>query len=194
MRIVFIGPPGAGKGTQCKRLTDMLGVPHLSTGEMLRASQRQQSALGQQTAAYIDGGSLAPDYLVMRIVKKRLQQADCAAGCLFDGFPRTIPQAQQLDEHLLQQQDQVNLVLNLQCDHDELVLRLLKRSQLEDRVDDTAETIAARLKVFRTMTAPLLNYYAVPGIVQNIDGMQSQEAVFQDIRGFVSDCMSKQAR
>ena len=98
MRIIFIGPPGAGKGTQCRRLTEYLSIPHLSTGEMLRQT-RDASALGRQVASYIDRGRLAPDYLVMRIVTKRLAEDDCQQGVLFDGFPRTINQAQMLDEH-----------------------------------------------------------------------------------------------
>ena len=99
MRIVFIGPPGAGKGTQCKRLTEYLSIPHLSTGEMLR-NTRHDSALGKLVASYIDAGRLAPDYLVMPIVTKCLAGPECAEGCVFDGFPRTLNQAQKLDEYL----------------------------------------------------------------------------------------------
>ena len=186
MRIVFIGPPGAGKGTQCKRLTQWLEIPHLSTGEMLRAT-RGDSALGRLVASYIDAGRLAPDYLVIRIVTKRLLDADCRNGCLFDGFPRTMNQAQMLDEHLLLSKDRLDLVLDLQVQQDELISRLLKRAQIEHRDDDTAETISARLRVFYTQTAPLLDYYKGHGIVRRIDGMQSPENVFSQIQDYVRE-------
>ena len=184
MRIVFIGPPGAGKGTQCKRLTQLLDIPHLSTGDMLR-STKQQSALGRLVASYIDGGRLAPDYLVMRIVTKRLAEPDCAGGVLFDGFPRTINQAQMLDEFLETKKSNLNLVLNLRVNQEELVSRLLKRAEIENRADDSAETISARLRVFVTQTAPLLDYYKSHGIVRQIDGMRSPDEVFAQIRSCV---------
>ncbi len=190
MRIVFIGPPGAGKGTQCKRLTQMLEIPHLSTGEMLRGT-RTQSALGRIVAGYIDGGRLAPDYLVMRIVTKRLLESDCHGGCLFDGFPRTLNQAQMLDEHLASKANRVDLVLDLRVGQEELVSRLLKRATIEDRADDNAETISARLRVFFTQTAPLLDYYKGQGIVRHIDGTRSPDEVFTQIRSCVQATKSK---
>ena len=186
MRIVFIGPPGAGKGTQCKRLTEFLKIPHLSTGDMLRQTRRQDSALGRLVASYLDAGRLAPDYLVMRIVTKRLRESDCQSGCLFDGFPRTIIQAQLLDEHLSEKSDQVDLVLDLAVQQDELISRMLKRAKLENRSDDNAETISARLRVFYTQTAPLLVYYREQGKLVTIDGMQSPDEVFSDIQRVVS--------
>lgn len=181
MRIVFIGPPGAGKGTQCKRLTEFLGIPHLSTGEMLR-SARAESALGRLVGSYINAGRLAPDYLVMRIVKKRLQHDDCRDGCLFDGFPRTIVQAQLLDEHLAANGDSLGMVISLVVAQEELIGRMLRRAEIEHRLDDTAETIAARLRVFYTQTAPLLDYYADHGVLERIDAMRSPDEVFADIR------------
>ncbi len=184
MRIVFIGPPGAGKGTQCKRLAEFLGIPHLSTGEMLR-SARKESALGRLVASYINVGRLAPDYLVMRIVKKRLTENDCKDGCLFDGFPRTIVQAQLLDEHLAAEGDSLGMVLDLAVQQEELISRMLGRAEIEHRADDTAETIAARLRVFYTQTAPLLDYYLGHGILERIDAMRSPDDVFEDIRSRV---------
>lgn len=181
MRIVFIGPPGAGKGTQCKRLTEYLGIPHLSTGEMLRQT-RGPTALGRLVASYIDSGQLAPDYLVMRIVTKRLADDDCQSGVLFDGFPRTINQAQMLDEYLEDTGNSLDLVLHLHADQEELVQRILKRAELENRADDTAETITARQRVFHTQTAPLLDFYGRQDLVVRVDAMGTPDEVFADIR------------
>ena len=182
MRIVFIGPPGAGKGTQCKRLVEYLGIPQLSTGEMLRAVQRQDTALARWVARHLDAGELAPDHLVMRIVAQRLSSPDCEAGCLFDGFPRTIVQAQLLDEYFSRSSRKLDLVLELHVVQEQLIERLLKRAQLEDRSDDNQETIRARLRVFETQTAPLLDYYRKRNLLVSIDGMQTPDEVSADIR------------
>ncbi len=119
MRIVFIGPPGVGKGTQCKRLVEYLRIPHLSTGEMLREVKRQDTALSRWVSSYVDAGKLAPDHLVMRIVAQRLASPDCESGCLFDGFPRTLVQAQLLDEHFTKVGRKLDLVLDLKADEEE---------------------------------------------------------------------------
>lgn len=185
MRIVLIGPPGAGKGTQCKRLSERLRIPHLSTGEMLRRT-RDDPDLGRVVAGLIDGGSLAPDDLVLEIVLKRLSERDCADGVIFDGFPRTLVQAQKLDEYLESKDQRLDLVLNLQVDKQELIRRLLKRAETENRCDDTAETIEARLRVFCTQTAPLLDYYQSQGLVEPIDGMRPPDQVFEQIRAHLT--------
>lgn len=181
MRIVFIGPPGVGKGTQCKRLAAHFRIAHLSTGDLLRSVDKE-SALGLLIGSYIDAGGLAPDNLVMRIIKKRMLEDDCRNGCLFDGFPRTIVQAEALDRLLVASADKLCIVISLQADADELVDRLLKRAELEKRIDDTAETIQRRLEVFREKTAPVLQYYGAQGLVEPIDAMQSPEVIFDSIR------------
>jgi adenylate kinase len=180
MRIVFIGPPGVGKGTQCKRLAAHFRIAHLSTGEMLRSVDKE-SALGSLIGSYIDAGGLAPDNLVMRIVRKRLLADDCLNGCLFDGFPRTLVQAESLDQYMVASGDKLCIVISLEADTTELIDRLLKRAEQENRIDDTAETIQRRLEVFREKTAPVLDYYAAQGLVQPIDAMQSPDTIFDSI-------------
>lgn len=181
VRIIFIGPPGAGKGTQGKRVADEFQVAHLSTGEMLRQVRDQGDDDGL-VASYIDDGNLAPDQLVMNMVADRLSQPDCQRGWLMDGFPRTVIQAELFDGYLTHHADRITRVIELVADPEIIVERLLKRAKLEDRADDTAETIANRLKVYRTRTKPVLSYYRKQDLVSRIDGTQDPESVFQDIR------------
>ena len=182
MRIVFIGPPGAGKGTQCKKLIDLLGIPHLSTGDVLRTVREQDTALGRLVGSYLDSGQLAPDHLVMRIVTLRLQKPDCIPGVLFDGFPRTLIQAQLLDEYFEQHDQGLNLVLQLVVQESALIDRLVRRAAKEGRRDDTYETIQARLNVFNQQTMPLIDYYRKKNLLVPIDGMQDPEVVFEAIQ------------
>jgi adenylate kinase len=185
MLIVFIGPPGSGKGTQAKQLLAHLGIPHLSTGELLRAAKQADSQLGRLASQYMDHGRLVPDPLVLAMVGEKLNEPQFAKGCLFDGFPRTLQQAKSLDESLAQRGTPLNMVLELVADENELVARMLKRAAAEKRVDDTPETIAQRLEVYRKQTAPLLDYYRSQGKLVSIDGMGTPDEVFARIRAAV---------
>lgn len=191
MRLVFIGPPGAGKGTQSKRLLEYLGVPHLSTGDMLRQALANRESAGVVAEHYMSQGKLVPDEIVMRIVEKRLQQPDCAKGCLFDGFPRTLHQAAALDKLLLAAGTPLECAIELRVDEDELMRRMLYRASVERRPDDTPDTIARRLEVYRRQTSPLIKYYNDRGKLVSVDAMRSPDEVFADIKRAVdSHCGS----
>jgi adenylate kinase len=191
MRLVFIGPPGSGKGTLSKRLVEHLGVPHLSTGEMLRSAIAEARAEGVIAERYMSQGQLAPDDLVMQIVERRLAEPDCAHGCLFDGFPRTIPQAQGLDRILEKAGTPLDLALELKVDRQELERRMQQRAKVERRDDDTPETIARRIDVYARQTEPLVQYYSERGRLVPINAMQSPDAVLAEAqRAIESRCRS----
>jgi adenylate kinase len=185
MLIVFIGPPGAGKGTQSKRLLGYLGIPHLSTGELLREEKTQNTSLGRLASQYMDFGRLVPDPLVLEMVGNRLNHPTYSKGCLFDGFPRTIQQAKSLDDSLLQRGTPLTMALELRADENELIGRMLKRAAAEKRVDDNPQTIAQRMDVYKKQTAPLLDYYAQQGLLVTIDAMGSPDEVFSRITAAV---------
>jgi adenylate kinase len=187
MLLVFIGPPGAGKGTQSKRLLDYLGIPHISTGELLRNAYEEESPLGIMADGYMKEGKLVPDPLVMSIVGERLDQPDCRNGCLFDGFPRTIGQAESLDIFLRDRGTPLDLVLELKVDDQVLVERMIERAKIEHRPDDTPETIANRMQVYRSQTMPLLAYYSQRGLLRSIDGLGTPNEVFARIKATVDE-------
>jgi adenylate kinase len=174
MRIVFIGPPGAGKGTQAKRLVETYQMAHLSTGDMLRAARDAQTPIGQKANAYMSAGELVPDDIIMALIAERLQQPDCQKGYLLDGFPRTIAQAEALDAMLAEQGTPLDVVLELQVPEEELFRRLAGRG----RADDTPEVIRQRLVAYREQTEPLLNYYGRQNLLRSIDGLGSVNEVF----------------
>lgn len=186
MRIVFIGPPGSGKGTQCKRLVASLGLPQLSTGEMLRQVKGQETAVSRWVANHLASGELAPDHLVMRILANRLAEQDCQSGALLDGFPRTAIQAELLEEHLAQTGQQLDLVIELKAERQELVKRLTKRASIENRPEDAQQAIETRLKSYQTQTTPVVEFYKERNLLTSIDAMQTQDEVHEQIRGVVT--------
>lgn len=181
MLIVFIGPPGAGKGTQSKRLVERFQIPHLSTGELLRGARRQDSAVGRMAAQYMDAGKLVPDPIVLALVGEQLDRPDFVRGCLFDGFPRTVEQAESLDAALKQRGTPLDLAIELQADESALMQRMLDRARKEGRSDDNPQTIRQRFDVYWRLTAPLLDYYRNQGRLLTVDAMGPPDEVFTRI-------------
>src|ERR1700759_4994107 len=173
MNIVLFGPPGAGKGTQAKILTETRGLPQLSTGDMLRAAIAAGTQPGLQCKAILDKGELVPDEVVIDIIGQRYDQPDCANGAVFDGFPRTIPQAEALDKMLERRRRQIDAVIELKVDDAVLLARVEQRIKAGGvlRSDDTPETLAHRLSVYYKNTAPLIGYYRHQGKLRTVDGM-----------------------
>ncbi|MSQ47440.1 MAG: adenylate kinase [Deltaproteobacteria bacterium] len=208
MRVVLVGPPGAGKGTQARVLQSTFGIPQISTGDLLREAVREGTPLGKQARIYMDKGELVPDSLVTSLLAERMEKADCEKGFLLDGFPRTIVQADAIDAELGRRHQQLDAVISIVVTRQELVERLSgrwvcrscqamyherftpsKRSgvcdacsgELYQRSDDTAETVNARLEVYERSTAPLLSYYRDRTLLYDIDGMGAPEAIAQRI-------------
>lgn len=204
--VILMGPPGSGKGTQAKRISEKLGVPHISTGDLFRENLSKGTSLGLKVKQYLDSGKLVPDEIVVDMLADRVALADCRDGYLLDGFPRSIPQAEALSKEL---GDHIDLVvINLEVPDDIVVKRIEGRrsckgcgsifnkyftppqkdnicdhcgAELDQRADDNAEVIAERLKVYHEQTAPVEDYYSAKGVVKTVDGQQAPEDVFNDL-------------
>lgn len=174
MKVVFVGPPGAGKGTQADRIVAKYRLLHLSTGDMLRAARDAKTPVGLKADEYMSAGKLVPDDVIIAIIVERLSQPDTSHGVLLDGFPRTVVQAEELDRCLAERGEKLDVVLELAVPEEELFTRLASRG----RADDQPEVIRQRLVAYREQTAPLLDYYSQDGLLKKIDGLGSVEDIF----------------
>lgn len=207
MNIILLGPPGAGKGTQAKKISENHSLPHISTGDILRENISNNTALGIKAKSYMARGELVPDELLITIIKERLSRSDCSKGFLLDGYPRTIPQADALQMILTESGRKLDVVLNIDVEEEELIKRLSGRrmcacgasyhvdfnpsrkegicdvckGKLYQREDDKADAIRNRLVVYKKQTQPLIDYYAGKGILRMIDGSKDISAIFTDI-------------
>ncbi len=208
MNIVFLGPPGAGKGTQAKMIAEKYGIPQISTGDMFREHLSKGTELGKKAKEYMDKGQLVPDEIVLGMVEERLKQPDCEKGFILDGFPRTVPQAEALDKLLEKMGKKIDYAILIDVPDEELVKRLTGRrtckkcgmmyhivfkppkednkcdvcgGELYQRADDNEETVRNRLKVYHEQTEPIIQYYEQKGVLHRIDGIGSIEEIFDRI-------------
>ena len=208
MKIIMLGAPGAGKGTQAKKIADKYQVPHISTGDIFRANIKNGTELGMKAKTYMDQGLLVPDELVVALVVDRLGQEDCANGCVLDGFPRTIPQAESLDAALAAKGEAIDYAIDVDVPDENIINRMSGRracvacgatyhivhiptkvegvcdrcgESLILRDDDKPETVKKRLDVYHAQTQPLIDYYTSKNVLKSVDGTQDMEAVFQAI-------------
>lgn len=193
MRLIFLGPPGAGKGTQAKLLTEKHGIPQLSTGDMLRAAVAAGTDVGKRAKAVMDAGQLVSDEIVNEIVSDRIGEPDCARGFILDGYPRTVPQAEALDRMLAGKGIALDAVVELKVDEEALVKRMENRvaetiaAGGTVRSDDNPEAFKRRLTEYREKTAPLSAYYASTGKLQTVDGMANVDVVTAEIAGILEN-------
>lgn len=181
LNIVIFGAPGSGKGTQSEKIVEKYGINHISTGEVLRAEIKADTELGKIAKSYIDQGQLIPDELIIDILSNKLDSLKESKGVIFDGFPRTIPQAEALKKVLAERGQEVSVMLDLDVPEDELMTRLIKRGQETGRADDNEETIKKRLVVYHSQTAPLIDWYKQVGKYQHIKGFGALEEIFAEI-------------
>lgn len=208
MKIIMLGAPGAGKGTQAKKIADKYSIPHISTGDIFRANIKEGTELGKKAKTYMDQGLLVPDDLVVDLVVDRVQQSDCENGYVLDGFPRTIPQAESLDAALEKLNDKIDYAINVEVPDENIVKRMSGRraclgcgatyhiehippkkegicdtcgKELVLRDDDKPETVTKRLNVYHEQTQPLIDYYTEKKVLAEVDGTKDMEEVFSDI-------------
>ena len=187
MRLILLGPPGAGKGTQAKVLVESYGIPQLSTGDILRSAIQNRTPLGLAAKEVMDRGDLVSNDIVNGIVSDRLDAEDCKAGFVLDGFPRTIGQAEALDGMLADKGMELDAVIEMTADADVLVARVINRAKESNRPDDNPEVIRKRLEVYKNDTAPLVDYYRKRGLVKTVDGMAPVEQVTAAIQAAITN-------
>ncbi|MCM3505591.1 adenylate kinase [Curtobacterium sp. ODYSSEY 48 V2] len=185
-RLIIVGPPGAGKGTQAGRIAEGFGVPAISTGDIFRKNVSEGTPLGVQAKAIMDAGNYVPDELTNELVKSRLAEPDAEQGFLLDGYPRTVGQVEYLDALLAEQGAAIDAVVQLVADQDALVARLLKRAEDQGRSDDNEETIRRRQEVYTEQTAPIVAAYAERGLVVDVDGLGGIDEVGDRIQAALS--------
>ena len=183
MRLLIVGPPGAGKGTQAAVLADKLGIPHIATGDIFRANVADSTPLGVEAQTYMDAGELVPDSVTNAMVVDRLEQPDAEGGYLLDGYPRNVDQANVLAEFLSARGQRLDVVVQLVVDDDQVLERLLERSRQQGRSDDTADVIRHRLEVYHGTTEPLIDYYREQNMLRTVDGLGSVDDVTARILG-----------
>ena len=182
MRILLLGPQGSGKGTQAQRISRTYGIPHIATGDMLRAAMAAGTELGRKVKPIYDAGELVPDDLMIDLIRERLSQPDAEDGFVLDGFPRTLEQAEALDDMLLELGSPLDVVFDLQIDEPTTVQRLLDRARKEGRSDDTPEAIAKRLQLFRDATLPVIEHYRAQGKFVGVHAGGTVNEVFNEIQ------------
>ena len=197
MRLILLGPPGAGKGTQAQRLVEKYGIPQLSTGDMLRAAVKSETEVGKRAKAVMDSGQLVSDEIVNQIVSERVDEPDARRGFILDGYPRTVPQAKALTEMLAQKGQRLDAVIELKVDESALLRRMESRVAQtlaaggQVRADDNPESFKKRLDEYREKTAPLWSYYAGTGELKQIDGMADMDSVTAAIEAIVAGAAAK---
>jgi len=217
MNLILLGPPGGGKGTQAKRIVEKYGIPQISTGDMFREAVAKGTELGKKAKEYMDRGELVPDDIVIGIVKERLSQPDCEKGFILDGFPRTLKQAEALDEILEEMNKKIDAVININVPDEEIIKRIVYRrtckncgavynliysppkednkcdkcgGELYQRDDDKEETVRERLRVYKEQTQPLIDYYKKKGILYEVDGTKSIDEVWKQIESILEKIKS----
>ncbi len=181
MKLLLIGPPGAGKGTQASKLSEVFGIPAISTGDIFRENVKNHTPLGVEAKSYMDKGEYVPDELTNKLVRDRLQNPDCVNGFLLDGYPRTADQVEELDSILKETDSKLDAVVQLTADSEEVVRRLAKRAIEQGRSDDTEDVLRNRLSVYEEQTAPLISVYESRGLLVKVDGLGEIAEVTQRI-------------
>ena len=189
-RLIIMGPPGSGKGTQAEHIARHFGIPAISTGELFRTHVRDKTELGTEASGYMDRGDFVPDHVTTAMLRVRLEEADAAAGFLLDGYPRTVIQIGALDEILADRQQTLEVVLELNASDDELLSRMLRRAQEQGRADDTEPVIQRRLELYRDETQPVLKAYSNRGILLSVDGTGERQTITKAAIAALEDALA----